>query len=371
MAVIKGVVVESRGREAVILTRDGEFRKIRVKAPVEVGEEIERRQWCREILLYSAAAVVLFLFSIQIASFFTVCAYASVEINPGIEMGFNRWERVVTTRGLDKEGENLLETLNLRGYKVDKAVELVIAQSTARGYITPDKGEVVMAVVPLNQTGEKVGQELVPRLQDRAVQVVEDKGISPEVVRAVKASPQDREQALEKSTGPGTYLLDKERRSDGGKQKGERGSGTKDNQSDSSMAKMKGWQRNDGAVKPPGKGLDKMEKGDGEDKTVPAHAPQASQAPGIQKKSGSPEAAPRQDKDKSDLKPTVPNKENLPPGQVKKQDIPGQVKKKKDSLQNKGSGKQVPVPESDQRGKETAPGQLKDKNQSGENPAGK
>ena len=37
----------------------------------------------------------------------------------------------------------------------------------------------------------------------------------------------------------------------------------------------------------------------------------------------------------SDIKPIVSDKENFPPGQVRKQDIPGQAKKK-DNLQNKG-----------------------------------
>ncbi|MCR4400812.1 MAG: anti-sigma factor domain-containing protein [Syntrophomonadaceae bacterium] len=204
MAVIRGIVVQADGREAVVLTRSGEFKRIRTRRPVLPGAEIEERVWTADLLSATAAVLVLFMLTWGIIDFFTVCAYASVEAMPGVELGINRWQVVVTATALNDEGAQLLANLSLRGRGAGTAVRTVIQEAVAQG---TEIDQVIIAVVPVTGAGRGLQSGIMTQLQAAAEQALHAEGNWGAAVRAVKATAEERERARENRQGVGSYHL--------------------------------------------------------------------------------------------------------------------------------------------------------------------
>lgn len=173
MAVVKGIVVESHEKEAVILTRSGQFRKIRLGYQAEIGDEVEQKEWRQDLLIYTVAVALLFLLTVQMVSLLTVCANISVQVNPGVELGVNSLQRVVTVKALNQEGSTLLKTVHVKGKKVDAALAEIITESIKAGYMSTG-GRVTVGVSSINKKGEKMLPVLTPRLEVQAFRALRD-----------------------------------------------------------------------------------------------------------------------------------------------------------------------------------------------------
>ena len=77
--------------------------------------------------------------------------YLDIDINPSLELGINRLERVVEVNYFNKDAENLVDEDALRGCKPEEAVSLVLDAAKSSGYIS--QGEV--SIVSLAAIGSK------------------------------------------------------------------------------------------------------------------------------------------------------------------------------------------------------------------------
>lgn len=72
----------------------------------------------------------------------TPVSYVSIDINPSIELGLNRFDRVVTAEAYNEEGEEILNNLSLKWKKCTDAMEAVVESEGMRDYLT-DENELV------------------------------------------------------------------------------------------------------------------------------------------------------------------------------------------------------------------------------------
>ena len=129
MARIKGIVMENKNGQAIILTPQGEFERTRIKKPIEVGEIYYGKP--PSIRNYALMALIVLSLTLGTLDFFSVKAYA--QVSSSLELGINRWNRVVTARALDVKGEAMLQQSNFTGQKVDEAVEVIVDKAMADG----------------------------------------------------------------------------------------------------------------------------------------------------------------------------------------------------------------------------------------------
>lgn len=144
----KGIVLSRGEGRAVILTPAGEYRSIKIHAPLEVGELYDdgaSRPWWR----YALAAAVILAMTLGTIDFYSVKAYA--QVSDAVELGLNRWGRVVTTRALNEEGAQILENTNFKGQKIETAVEEITFQTGT----DPDPGKAQELKVFPPQAAEK------------------------------------------------------------------------------------------------------------------------------------------------------------------------------------------------------------------------
>ncbi|MGI5912988.1 MAG: anti-sigma factor domain-containing protein [Syntrophomonadaceae bacterium] len=120
MAGKKGVILEVGDGWAIVLLPGGDFRKIRSKDHLEVGQlyhyENNRR------LKYLSLAAILLLMVIASFDFFTVRAWA--HLSPGIDLGLNRWDRVVAVEAK----QNTLPDSSLKGKRFNHVIEAIVQE---------------------------------------------------------------------------------------------------------------------------------------------------------------------------------------------------------------------------------------------------
>ena len=72
------------------------------------------------------------------AYFSPTCAI-SIDINPSVELGVNRFDKVVLVEGIGDDGEALAETLDIRFLDYADALDVLLADPTVEDYLAQDE----------------------------------------------------------------------------------------------------------------------------------------------------------------------------------------------------------------------------------------
>lgn len=72
-------------------------------------------------------------------------SFVSIDVNPSMELGLNRFERVVSVTAYNPQGEEILQTLSLKGKKYTDAIDMVVESQAIKRYLT-DEAELVFTV---------------------------------------------------------------------------------------------------------------------------------------------------------------------------------------------------------------------------------
>ena len=85
----------------------------------------------------AAAACLLILVSAGGAwLYLTPAAYISIDINPSLELGINRFDRVVSVESFNDDGEDLAEQLDIRYMDYNDALEQLLSEQAVQAYLT-------------------------------------------------------------------------------------------------------------------------------------------------------------------------------------------------------------------------------------------
>jgi hypothetical protein len=150
---MRGVVLETNKRKALILKEDGSFVHMPNRG-FSVGEEIEteRIPYFRLNWVAALAASFILVFTVSVYAYFAPSAYVSLDVNPSIELTLNRFSRVIETRAADETTESLLEQLQLRNKHVDEAFRLTLRQMDSMSLFSKnEKNYLVVSVAARNQ----------------------------------------------------------------------------------------------------------------------------------------------------------------------------------------------------------------------------
>ncbi|MCI9448050.1 MAG: hypothetical protein HFH36_11830 [Lachnospiraceae bacterium] len=105
-----------------------------------------------------AAACAMLLLTVGIGGFWwaqTPVSYVSIDINPSIELGLNRFERVVSATAYNPEGEEILRGLSLKGKRYTEAIDCVV-ESEAMGRYLAGKEELVLTVAAVDSQEKEI-----------------------------------------------------------------------------------------------------------------------------------------------------------------------------------------------------------------------
>jgi len=173
----RGMVLEVRGRSALVLADGGEFRWVPLKGePGALGREVRflRRQSLsiRPLLrpaLVMASVVALMVLVPRMGALGPIAARVSLDINPSFELAVDARERVVEAIGVDSSGMELVRaTGSVRGQDLGAVLGRLLQVARERRYLDPAGPNVlVLAVTPLLPGQER----LVGRIEALGEQV--------------------------------------------------------------------------------------------------------------------------------------------------------------------------------------------------------
>lgn len=148
---MKAVVLETRGREAAVLAKDGTVRIVRGR--YSVGDIIEYGATVRQtVVRWAAAAAAMALLLGGSAAMWVdrncvACAEVSLDVNPSIVFTVNKRDRVLTVRAVNADAEGIVDSLEQEGVRfvrLTDAVEHTMALLEDEGYLDAQTEDYVL-----------------------------------------------------------------------------------------------------------------------------------------------------------------------------------------------------------------------------------
>ena len=221
---IRGVVVEIKPASCIIITPDGGFEEVRRPGgDVRLGDEIlsVAVSWTPRVqtLLRPLLAAAMIFIAVFVGYGYSgrfqpqPVAYVSLDINPSIEMGVDSDNHIVTTRGLNRDGEKLLLKLNLKRQDLYRGISVIVGEAIKQGYIRADQDNFVLSTLACNAVENSDSSITANRMTSQKEKIeaaieepVVAKGLATRVaVEEVK--PEFRKKALAEGISPGKLLF--------------------------------------------------------------------------------------------------------------------------------------------------------------------
>lgn len=144
-----------------------------------VAESIKARAvrpnsiWLRIGVAAACVACVLGMAGVGAYAYYTPTSYVSLDVNPSIEYSLNAFDRVLSVKGVNDDGENILEDIGqvkIKNKSIDKAIRETINTIAQLGYFPKDsEGGVVIAVSDKNtDKAEKLSEKLKETVEEIA-----------------------------------------------------------------------------------------------------------------------------------------------------------------------------------------------------------
>lgn len=213
-----GIVMERTGRHVVIMTPEGEFKRVRLKGKnPDIGQEIRvpvqnnlftlpKASW-----LAVAAAVIIFMIASPLLTMINqpaevAVAYVSIDINPGVELTVSNLDNVLSAKAYNSDGEKVLAGLDIIGTKYLKAESEIIKKAVQLGFLGENASSTfVISVSPFaNAKIDKVAMEKSLLSSANAVLASNRVNVNVATIHVPVAL---RERASEKGLSPAKYAV--------------------------------------------------------------------------------------------------------------------------------------------------------------------
>lgn len=126
--------------------------ELKEKTMVVLARRIQEEQRKKGAFRYRRLVPVLLCCLFLLVGFggyrlwFTPTLVISIDVNPSLELGINRFDRVVSMKGYNEEGKNLLSGLNIWFQEYSRALEQILSGEEMTQYLENDE-EVTIVVV--------------------------------------------------------------------------------------------------------------------------------------------------------------------------------------------------------------------------------
>ena len=150
---MKAIVFKHDNDGTYVLDREGSFSFVTGYTTQSVGAEIEitsqPSSYLKKISSIAACLILVLSLGLFIRLWTQTNHFVYVDINPSIELQFNRFDRLKAVTPLNDDGAALLGNMDLRGAS-DKIVLDIINEAIEQGFLVPagSKTEVLITVIP-------------------------------------------------------------------------------------------------------------------------------------------------------------------------------------------------------------------------------
>lgn len=112
------------------------------------GKELQMKRYFTKRLTAIAAAFAIMLGAIFAVQFIgnTSLTTVAIDVNPSIELNFDKHEKVVSASALNSDAEKILYELELQGKKLEDAVTLIVGSMIDKGFISEISNSILVSV---------------------------------------------------------------------------------------------------------------------------------------------------------------------------------------------------------------------------------
>ncbi|EYE87853.1 hypothetical protein Q428_11100 [Fervidicella metallireducens AeB] len=129
-----GIVMKIKGKHAYVMTKDGAFEKIKIGHLTPQIGEIFTGEAVQAVPIYKyaiAAASFLFVITLGTGAYAYNKPVTSIIYNGStkIKLETNRWDRIVKVTPLDKSGEKLVKSIDIKNKKLSNGLTILLQES--------------------------------------------------------------------------------------------------------------------------------------------------------------------------------------------------------------------------------------------------
>ena len=137
------------------------------------GVRIRPRRRALRLRIAIAACLVLLALGIGLggAAVMLPSAYVDIDVNPSIELGVNRFDRVVSARPLNEDAEDVLMDVDVTWSTYEEALDRIGEELASAGYLTSDATVSVTVSCDDAEQYQKIESTSMHCLEDDAVEV--------------------------------------------------------------------------------------------------------------------------------------------------------------------------------------------------------
>jgi len=208
---MKATVLQIEDGYAVMLLDDGTIIKTKTKdRNLRIGKvlnmkEVNKQRKSRFGIALAITAMFIVMLGGGAYAYYTPSYYVSLDVNPGIVMEVNMFERVIKAEAVNEDAEEVLQDLQLNNLNIEDAMFAAVERVQEMGYLDQENGNNIMIATAARNQGN--AQKLTERLQNVVKLQVEAKGINAEVMaQGIGYEMVEAAKAIEGMT-PGKYNI--------------------------------------------------------------------------------------------------------------------------------------------------------------------
>ena len=153
--------MEDRLRKAFAAVEVEEGLKEKTRATLLEKAQGRRARPRRRAVCAVAMASLLLFVGVGTGVFFTPVSAISIDINPSIELGVNRFDQVVAVKGYNQVGQELLASIDLRFMDYSPALAALLADDRVQAY--REQGESLSIFVACDD--QQKGDEMLSKVE--------------------------------------------------------------------------------------------------------------------------------------------------------------------------------------------------------------
>lgn len=175
---MKAVILEIRNGYASVLSDDGCIIKIK-NSNYEIGQVIQMTKQkngaIKKLATFAASAVAVLVLGVSTWAYASPYSYVSLDVNPSIEFVLNRFDRVLSIKSVNDDGEEVLQEIklsNLKNKTIIEAINHTLSQISELGYISDDSnaGIVITTSGKNMDKADELALEIKEEVEDEIVE---------------------------------------------------------------------------------------------------------------------------------------------------------------------------------------------------------
>jgi len=205
---MKGIIMEISEKYAIVLTRQGQYLRVKNKPQYQLGMEIEISKTAEKPWVKYIPAAAMFVFCIGLLSFLiyastTPYSYVNLDINPSLEIAVNRFDYIIDIKAMNEDGKMLIKGKSLIGQPFRQGVGLLLQQLEEEKYLEAE-GQKTLLFTIVSEDSKKI-REFDAAISDAvSVRLQARENLEAYIIHT---NQETRRNAARENVSSGRYLL--------------------------------------------------------------------------------------------------------------------------------------------------------------------